>query len=81
MAKLPCCSGKEVLNVLLKEGFSIKRQRGSHVILSKARDEKHLYVTIPLHANKDIPPGTLLSIIRQAGMKKEEFMELFEPAA
>lgn len=29
-------------------------------------------VVVPVHGNKDIPNGTLLSIIKQAGISKEE---------
>ncbi len=74
--KLPTLSGKEVLSILLKEGFEVKRQRGSHVTLYKKTAEKGLYVTVPLHGSTDILPGTLLSIIRQSGMTKEEFIAL-----
>ena len=34
-----------------------------------------LRLTIPIH-NKDLPPKTLKSIIRQAGLTVEEFIEL-----
>ena len=76
--KLPTLSGKEVISLLEKEGFIIKRQKGSHVILYKKTPEKGLYVTVPLHGNTEILPGTLLSIIRQAGMSKEEFILLLK---
>ncbi len=76
MARLPIISGKEVIALLQKQGFVIKRQRGSHVTLYKKSSDKGLYVTVPLHANKEILPSTLLSIIRQAGMAKEEFISL-----
>ena len=72
--KLPSLSGKEIISFLQKEGFVIKRQKGSHVTLYKRIPERGLYVTVPLHGNKEILPGTLLSIIRQAGMSKEEFI-------
>ncbi len=74
--KLPAISGKEVIALLLKQGFIIKRQRGSHVTLYKRTPERGLYVTVPLHGNKEILPSTLLSIIRQAGWSKEEFLGL-----
>jgi len=74
--KLPTLSGKEVISIFQKEGFLIKRQRGSHVTLYKKSTERGLYVTVPLHGNKEILPSTLLSIIRQAGMSKEEFIRL-----
>ena len=74
--KLPALSGKEIISILEKEGFTVKRQKGSHVTLYKTTPEKGLYVTVPLHGNKEILPSTLLSIIRQSGMMKEEFMML-----
>ena len=74
--KLPALSGKEVISILEKEGFMVKRPKGSHVTLYKQTPEKGLYVTVPVHGNKEILPSTLLSIIRQSSMKKEEFMAL-----
>lgn len=44
--------------------------------LFKQKEGRGLYVTVPLHGSKEILPSTLLSIIRQAGMIKEEFVEL-----
>lgn len=76
--KLPTLSGKEVISILQKEGFNIKRQKGSHVTLYKRIPEKGLYVTVPLHGNQEIVPSTLLSIIRQSGMSKEEFIALIQ---
>lgn len=32
--------------------------------------------TVPLHGNRDLPPGTLRSILRQAGLGVEELREL-----
>ena len=76
MAKLPTVSGKEVIAALQKRGFSIKRQKGSHATLYKNHDGKNLYVTVPLHSNRELFPSVLLSIIRQAGMTREEFIEM-----
>ncbi len=76
MVKLPVLSGKEVISILQKKGFNIKRQKGLHVTLYKKTAEKGLYVTVPLHGNQEILPSTLLSIIRQSGMSKEGFIAL-----
>ena len=73
MAKLPVLSGHEVIKILSKTGFISKRQKGSHVILVKEAEEKRA-VVVPLH--KEIDKGTLLEIIRQAGLKREEFLDL-----
>jgi predicted RNA binding protein YcfA (HicA-like mRNA interferase family) len=33
-------------------------------------------VTVPVHLGRDLKPGTLRTIIRQAGVKVDEFREL-----
>ena len=74
MAKLPVLSGHEVIKALSKIGFVSVRQRGSHVILIKETKEGKKAVVVPLH--KEIDKGTLLEIIRQAGLKRDEFIEM-----
>jgi predicted RNA binding protein YcfA (HicA-like mRNA interferase family) len=63
-------SWSKVIKALSKAGFKIVRQKGSHIFLT---DGKHK-VTVPRHAL--IKKGTLLSIIQQAGLTREEFLEL-----
>jgi predicted RNA binding protein YcfA (HicA-like mRNA interferase family) len=72
MTKLPVISGQECVNVLSKIGFEVVRQRGSHMILR--RDEPFGRVSVPNH--KEIPRGTLRTIIRDAGLTVEEFVGL-----
>ena len=74
--KLPVVSGKEVLNALAKEGFTIKRQKGSHVHLVKEVEGRVLHVTVPIHGNRDLNPFVLRSIIRQSGYSVEDFTKL-----
>ena len=74
MQKLPRLSGKEVIIILRKVGFSPMRQRGSHVVLAKQTPSGKKALVVPLHREMD--KGTLLNIIRQAGLKKDEFMTL-----
>ena len=52
---------KEVIKILQKLGFEIKRQTGTHVILKK--NEKT--VVVPVH-HSTMPIGTLKSIEKQA---------------
>lgn len=56
-----------MIKVLEEKGFKFIRQKGSHRLYRK----EDLRVTVPFH-NKDLKPGTLQSILRQAGIKKEE---------
>ena len=74
--KLPVLSGNEVIKALTKAGFKVARRIGSHVILIKFMDEGKIGVVVPNH--KEIDRGTLLEIIRQARLKKEEFLELLK---
>ena len=56
---------KAVLKMLLKEGWYIKAQKGSHVQL--AHPTKPDKVTLTNHGKELIPPGTLDNIWKQAG--------------
>lgn len=67
---LPVLEGEEIIGILFKLGFLPKRKRGSHVILTNGKRT----VTVPVHQGKDIPRGTLGSIIKQAGIHKEDFL-------
>ncbi len=58
---------RDVLELLREDGWYLVRQRGSH------RQFRHPgkpgRVTIAGHPGDDIPPGTLSSILRQAGLR------------
>lgn len=70
--KLPRLSGRDVIKILSKVGFRVARQKGSHVILVKETDKGKKGVVVPNH--KEVDKGTLLEIIRQSGLTKEEFI-------
>ncbi len=74
MPKLPHLSGNDVIKALSKIGFAPARQRGSHVILVKETPAGKRGVVVPLHREIDL--GTLLEIMRQAGLKRDEFLKL-----
>jgi predicted RNA binding protein YcfA (HicA-like mRNA interferase family) len=58
-------SGKAIIKALLKQGWSIKSQRGSHVKLTK--DGK--ITEVPVHGNHDLGRGLIKSIEKQTGEK------------
>ncbi len=62
-------SGSEVVKALERRGFTVARQSGSHVRLTKA-DKR---VTVPLH--RSLAVGTLQSILHQAGLSVEALLE------
>ncbi len=81
MPKLPRIPTSTVIRVLERLGFVQVRQRGSHVILKKqlvdeSEQQKVIEVgcVVPLH-RKTIAVGTLKSILNQAGVSVEEFLE------
>ncbi|MCQ2336903.1 MAG: type II toxin-antitoxin system HicA family toxin [Paludibacteraceae bacterium] len=56
---------KDVIDLLINNGFLFVRQKGSHQVYS---DGTHI-VVVPDHGNKGIEKGTYFSILRQAGLK------------
>lgn len=58
---------KDVINILKDDGWYLDRTRGSH------RQFKHPakkgVVTVAGKPSLDLPPGTLNSILKQAGLK------------
>jgi predicted RNA binding protein YcfA (HicA-like mRNA interferase family) len=69
---LPSVSWSKVIKALTKAGFKIVSQKGSRIFLS---DGKHK-LTVPRHDT--IKKGTLLAIIQQAGLTREEFLKLIK---
>ena len=78
MQKLPIVSSKEIVRVLQKAGFEYAPQRGkgSHLAFVKKDKDRTRLVILP--EKKEIPKGTLLSILEQAGLSKEEFVGLLK---
>jgi predicted RNA binding protein YcfA (HicA-like mRNA interferase family) len=72
MARLPGLSGAEAVKVFQKAGWTVDRQRGSHVILVK--DGHPATLSVPDH--KELAKGTLRSLIRAAGMTTDDFEAL-----
>ena len=71
MPKLPVLSGKYVIKILKKNGFTIIRQKGSHVSLQKIYIDGTFNVIVPMH--DELAKGTLLSIIKQSGLTRKDF--------
>jgi predicted RNA binding protein YcfA (HicA-like mRNA interferase family) len=71
--KLPTdISGQDLVKVLLRVGFVVNRQRGSHIVLRRA--DPYARVVVPDH--KRIRPGTLRQILTEAGLTVERLLEL-----
>jgi len=66
------CSGAEAVRKFQRAGWSVARQKGSHVMMTKPGYQWTL--SIPQHS--ELGPGLLRKLIRQAGFTAEEFDEL-----
>ncbi len=74
--KVPQVSGEEVIKALQRLGFEPVRQHGSHVVLKKQLYNREVGCVVPLHRGRNIAVGTLRSILRQAEITLEDFLEV-----
>ena len=68
MPKFPSLTPKQVIKMLNANGFRLKRIKGSHHFFHNPRTKA--IAIVPYH-NKDLPKGTLLAILKQAGLDRE----------
>lgn len=69
MPKLPIISGADAVRALERLGFVVARQRGSHIVMRRGSSG----CVVPNH--RDLKIGTLVGLLKQAGVSPEEFME------
>ena len=72
---LPVASGKAVVAALERAGWARARSTSSSHIKLRHPDRPG-HVTVPVHGNRDLPPGTLKGILDQAGLTADELKEL-----
>ncbi len=64
----PPISGKTMIKILEKFGYTVTRTKGSHVRL---KHQTKASVTVPLH--KELGLGLTLKILKDAELSQEEF--------
>ncbi|MGH3679748.1 MAG: type II toxin-antitoxin system HicA family toxin [Natronosporangium sp.] len=57
--------GRKVVRALERHGFVVDRIRGSHHVLVHPDGRS---TTVPVHAGRDVPRGTLRGVLRDVGM-------------
>jgi len=72
MPSLPVLSGQEVVRVFESFGWSVARQKSSHIIMTKEGETATL--SIPNH--KEVARGTLRGLIRSANLTVDEFVKV-----
>ena len=73
MSIIPIITPRELLSILLKAGFKIIRQKGSHIRVTHPISGKS--TTIAMHA-KDFSRNMTRKILRQAGISVREFLKI-----
>ena len=60
-------TGKEMLALLMRNGWQVVRINGSHHIMQKAGSLHS--IPVPVHGNKPLAVGTEHTILKKAGLK------------
>ncbi|HBC41034.1 MAG TPA: hypothetical protein DCZ88_03815 [Pseudanabaena sp.] len=63
-------SGKTLCKIVERKGWELKRVTGSHHIYIKPSSDAIL--SIPVHGNRDLPTGTLRSIMKDAELTEKD---------
>jgi predicted RNA binding protein YcfA (HicA-like mRNA interferase family) len=74
MTRVPSISGERLVRALKRAGFSVLRQKGSHVSLEKRTEDKVFRTVVPQHST--LAKGTLSDILKQSGLTVDELVEL-----
>jgi predicted RNA binding protein YcfA (HicA-like mRNA interferase family) len=71
MASLPVLSGQEVVRIFETFGWTVARQKSSHIIMTKQGEN----VTLSIPNHNEVARGTLRSLIRSANLTVDEFVK------
>ncbi len=74
MSKIPSLSYIQIVRALQRGGWTVVRQRGSHIRLQKHVGDEVLKITVPAH--RPVKTSTLARILKQARLEVDQFKEL-----
>jgi len=75
MSIVPQLVARVVVLVLVKAGFIVTRQKGSHVFLRNFKTGK--VTSVAMHSGT-VKKGTLLAIIKQSGLTLGQFLKFLK---
>ena len=73
MSKVPSLPYTEIVHALQRNGWTVVRQKGSHIRLQKRLENEVLKVTVPAH--RPVKRSTLSRILKQAHLDLEQFLK------
>jgi predicted RNA binding protein YcfA (HicA-like mRNA interferase family) len=74
VSKVPTLPHARIIKALQRDGWTVVRQRGSHIRLQKRTDSEVLKITVPAH--RSVKRSTLAHILKQARLDVDEFLKL-----
>jgi predicted RNA binding protein YcfA (HicA-like mRNA interferase family) len=74
VSKIPSLSHTQIIKALQRDGWTVVRQRGSHIRLQKHVGDELLKITVPAH--RPVKRSTLAHILKQARLDVDRFLEL-----
>ena len=74
MSKVPSLPYTQIIKALQRNGWTVVRQRGSHIRLQKRTGNEVLKIVVPAH--KPVKRSTLAHILKQARLDIDEFLKL-----
>ncbi len=73
MAKVPSKNYDRIISALERVGFTVVRQRGSHIRLERQLQDRTVRITVPAH--RPVKRTTLGHILKQAEVSLDQFLD------
>jgi predicted RNA binding protein YcfA (HicA-like mRNA interferase family) len=73
--RLPAVTSRQVVRFLEQKGFVLDHTSGSHFIFYHPDSKRR--AVVPRH-NRDLPKGTLLSLLREAGFTRDDMISFLQ---
>jgi predicted RNA binding protein YcfA (HicA-like mRNA interferase family) len=74
VGRLAQLSGERLVRALVKLGWTVKRQSGSHIVLARAG---HSPITVPVHRGKTLKEGTVRAILKAANVSEDALFDVY----
>jgi len=75
MSKLPAVKPRDLIRFLEQNGFVLDHVSGSHYIYYHSVSKRRAVVP---HHNRDVPRGTLFSLLREAGFSRDDLRDFLQ---
>ena len=74
MGRLAQLTGERLIRALVRLGWTVNRQSGSHVVLTWVGKNP---VSVPIHRGKTLKEGTVRGILKSAGVSEEALFDVY----